>query len=209
MTTGIQILNSERTSAMVERITRESKIKITVDREKRKEASEIKTGIPFFDHMLETISWRACMNIDVSVERSTNLSHVTCEDVGITLGTAIFCMVEKSIEYGINCSADATVALDEALSMVVLSIEGRPRLYITEALEFEHVENMSFYDLKAFLEGLSLGMKATIHVDILKGEDPHHVWESVFRSFGECLRIAFAENKWRKGMTVGIKGTFE
>ena len=86
---GMKILSAGSRLAIVERITRESKIKVEVDRGEKVVTSEINTGISFLDHMLETICWRACMNMRVAVENFTKLKHVVCEDVRITLGAAL------------------------------------------------------------------------------------------------------------------------
>jgi imidazoleglycerol phosphate dehydratase HisB len=52
-------------------------------------------------------------------------------------------------------------------------------------------------------------MRATIHIELLRGNDPHHLWESVFRSFGESLRQALTKNEWRKGSVAGVKKTVD
>ena len=62
-------------------------------------------------------------------------------------------------------------------------------------------------DLVTFFEGFVQGAKCTLHIDLLKGYNPHHIWESIFRSFGEALKITFSECAWRKGTTPGVKGT--
>jgi Imidazoleglycerol-phosphate dehydratase len=61
-------------------------------------------------------------------------------------------------------------------------------------------------DLQNFLSGFSNGAKCTLHVNIKEGEDPHHIWESVFRALGEALKMCFERNEFRKGTTVGVKG---
>ena len=61
-------------------------------------------------------------------------------------------------------------------------------------------------DLDNFLGGFAQGGKCTIHVNLSSGEDPHHLWESVFRAFGESLRSCFNQNEFRKGTTPGVKG---
>jgi imidazoleglycerol-phosphate dehydratase len=70
----------------------------------------------------------------------------------------------------------------------------------------EHVEDMRSADLQAFLAGVAHGARATLHIDLLKGEDPHHYWESIFRALGEAIRICFSPCPWRKGTTPGVKG---
>ena len=62
----------------------------------------------------------------------------------------------------------------------------------------ENVEDMLTEDCVAFVEGLSQGLGATIHLDILKGHDPHHCWEAAFRALGEAINQTFEENTWRR-----------
>ena len=64
-------------------------------------------------------------------------------------------------------------------------------------------------DLVAFFEGFAHGARATVRLDVLEADDPHHAWEAAFRAFGRALRVALAGNRWRVGMTAGVKGTLD
>lgn len=170
---------------------------------------KIDTPLQFFNHMLETVAWRACMNIAVSVDLTDfKLTHVICEDVGLCLGEAYLEMFNREIESGINGSGAACSCIDEALARTAISFEERALLAMDKKLHNARglVEDMQQADLVAFLEGFAQGARATVHVDLLKGSNPHHVWESVFRSFGEALRVSFSPCEWRSGTTPGVKG---
>lgn len=187
---------------------------ITVSLEGGARAANLKKGIAtplhFFNHMLETAAWRGCMNLGVQVTLSDyNLTHVICEDVGLSLGEAVLERFYREIAGGINGSAGAASCIDEALARCVLSFEERSLLVMDPALtrKSELVEDMKAADLAAFFEGFVQGAKATCHIDLLRGENPHHIWESVFRAFGESLRQAFAPCVWRRGTTPGVKGS--
>jgi len=195
----------------VKRETSESKITLTLSAGPRDPnfKKKIATPLQFFNHMLETVAWRACMNIAVSVDLTDfKLTHVICEDVGLCLGEAYLELFNREIESGINGSGAACAGIDEALGRTALSFEGRSLLALDKKLQGCRglVEDMQQADLVAFLDGFAQGARATVHVDLLKGHNPHHIWESVFRSFGEALRASFAPCEWRRGTTPGVKG---
>jgi imidazoleglycerol-phosphate dehydratase len=195
----------------VKRETSESKITLTLSPGPRdpKFKKKIATPLQFFNHMLETVAWRACVNAAVTVDLTDfKLTHVICEDVGICLGEAYLELFNREIEGGINGSGAACSCIDEALARTVVSFEERSLLVMDKKLQGGRglVEDMQQADLAAFLDGFAQGARATLHVDLLKGNNPHHVWESVFRSFGEALRAAFAPCEWRRGTTPGVKG---
>ena len=70
----------------------------------------------------------------------------------------------------------------------------------------DETEDMHSEDLEVFLEGFAQGANCTLHVDILKGVNAHHIWEAVYRSFGLCLGRALAKDENRKNMTSGVAG---
>ncbi len=195
----------------VKRTTAESAIELKLARAERDPdyKKKIDTSLQFFNHMLETIVWRACMNIEIKVElEDFKLTHVICEDVGLALGEALLELFNREVSSGINGSGSATACIDEALAGATLSFEERALLVIDSKLVDgqELVEDMQQADLAAFFEGIVQGARATLHLDLIKGKNPHHIWESVFRAFGESLRVAFEPCRWRRGTTPGVKG---
>ena len=196
----------------VTRKTSESFISVSINTDKRdKELKKnIDTPLQFFNHMIETIAWRACMNIKVTTDLTDfKLTHVICEDVGLTMGEAFYRLYNKSLPEGIKGDGSAVAGIDEALSRVFISFEDRALLCWDDKAVMsvsERVEDMLSADLCSFFEGFVQGAKATLHVDLLKGTNPHHVWESMFRALGESLLIAFSDCPWRKDTTPGVKG---
>ena len=170
----------------------------------------IRTPHNFLNHMLETLAWRACMNIAVSFEDVPGYrsGHVVCEDIGMTLGEILKCLWEANQDRGINGAGYGVMGIDEALARCVVSFENRAKLFFTPppGAVMERVADMLATDLAQFLDGLAQGGRLTLHADVLKGGDPHHMWESVFRALGEAVRCAFAANQWRGGATPGLKG---
>ena len=179
------------------------------------------TPLKFLNHMVDHIAYRGLVRIAAGIEEigpaavpepgpSRLLAHVICEDLGATLGGAFGCLfVEQSEASGANGCGVGIATIDEALARVVVSVEGRPACHFANATGAmpERVEDMLCCDLLNFLDGFARGMECTLHVDVLKGRDPHHIWESVFRALGEALRQVFGPCDGRKGLVPGLKGT--
>jgi len=190
----------------VQRNTRETKVTVTVNTMNDRQL-KVETTIPFLNHMIETIAWQANLNIGVRFDSKIDLGHPIAEDIGITLGRAIFELYKSNLSKGVEGFGFARGVLDESVANVVISIEGRA-YSIVDGPIFENVDGMCGYDLIAFLDGFCQGCKCTLRVEYY-GKDPHHCWEAVFRSFGLAIRKTFESNNWRKGKTVGLKGTLE
>ena len=190
----------------VVRNTKETKITVNVNTI-RKKSLDVDTAIPFLDHMIETLAWRANLNIGVKIESKVNLEHTIAEDIGITLGNAILELFKIKLPEGIEGFGSAKGAIDEALADAIISFEGRVNDFI-DGPEFQNVDGISGYSLVAFLEGFCQGCKCTLRVNY-SGKDPHHSWEAVFRALGYALKNALCENKWRKGTISALKGTME
>ncbi len=169
---------------------------------------KIRTPYPFFNHMLETIAWRSCLNIELDASTTGyELGHVICEDSGWTLGLALERLFRQRVPGGIQGDGDACAVMDEAVCRCHLSFEGRARcvLHHSGALP-PSVEGMPGDDLVAFLEGLTYGGAITLHLFFVDGRDPHHLWEAAHRALGKAIRAAFDPFPWRAGTTPGVKG---
>jgi imidazoleglycerol-phosphate dehydratase len=182
------------------RTMKETFVTLELDREKK--ALEIDTGLHFLNHMVETIAWGACMRIGVKVDtvEGRRLTHAMSEDTGITLGKALRALYDRGIKRGLNGTGSSLFVLDEALARVVIDVAGRRNSFIglrAKGARLERVEDMLAQDCVAFVEGFSQGLGGTIHLDILKGHDPHHCWECACRAIGEAIRQVFTENLWR------------
>lgn len=197
----------------ITRRTAESRIAVTVDRSSPRDPQlkkKIGTPMQFFNHMIETIAWRACMNIAVDYHMPDyKLTHVICEDVGITMGEAYLRLFQRAIPEGVNGDGHAVSGIDESLARVFVAFEERALLAFDQNVVLHHaerVEDMLSADLCGFFEGFAQGARCTIQIDLMKGVNPHHLWEAIFRAFGECLRKSFQPCPWRAGTTPGVKG---
>lgn len=191
----------------VVRETTESKINVVIEKGvvKPDYREKINTPIPFLNHMIEHIVWRSGVNIEVDIKLDKfDLSHVVCEDIGQTLGVAVLEFVEENTPVGYG---DAIGIIDEAKTQSVISFEGRSYLSFSSAVELpQTAEGMLGEDLQTFLDGFVQGARCTLHVDIEKGENAHHIWESAFRAVGSALGRALSTDSERAGQTSGVAG---
>jgi len=162
--------------------------------------------------MLQTICRRASLNIDADfkcVLPETANQHVIWEDIGTALGAGIAQLMLKRRDNGVAGAGEGVACIDEALSRVYLSFEGRAGCFIniagSKAKSCELVEDAKCQDVQQFFAGFCQGARCTLHLEIGKAIDTHHLWEPAFRAFGEALRMALKSNYWRKGVIVGVK----
>lgn len=173
----------------------------------------IKTPVPFLNHMIEHIAWRACVNIDVTAEQADfTLQHVLFEDLGTTMGRAFAEYIARNKAAGAAGYGDAVGIIDEAKATVAVSFEDRAYLNFCPAAGVHmpaQTEGVLSEDLETFLEGFVQGARCTLHVDVDKGVNGHHIWEAVFRGLGIALGRACACDAQRAGRTAGVAGTVE
>lgn len=173
----------------VTRTTKETDLHVRVDLDGRGE-SRVKTGIGFFDHMLEAFARHSL--IDLTVEARGDLhvdGHHTVEDTGIVLGQAL----EKALgnRAGIRRYADSMVPLDEALVRCVVDVSGRP--YLSYDIEIPKWQMLGDYDVfltPEFFRALVLNAGLTVHLDLIRGDNPHHIVEAAFKAFARAFEAA-------------------
>ena len=150
-------------------------------------------------------SKRAALNIEIEMSLDKfQLDHLVTEDVSMTLGRAVgeFVRLNSPSGYGFG-----TGIIDEAKSEAVISFEDRSYLDFTSAVEYdEMVEGMPAEELITFLDGFVQGARCTMHVDVLKGKNGHHIWEATYRAVGIALGAAMSVDENRKGLTSGVAG---
>ena len=178
---------TERT-ARVTRNTKETQIDITINLDGVGKA-DFDTGIPFLEHMLEQIAKHGVIDIKIKATGDLHIDdHHTVEDIGITLGQAI----SKALgdKKGIRRYGHAYVPLDEALSRVVIDFSGRPLLVSHAKYPDRNIGKFSTGLIHEFFQGFANHALATLHLDCFRGENSHHVAETLFKAFGRALRMA-------------------
>jgi len=190
----------------VKRKTTESEIAVSIDVSpvKMDYRSKINTPIPFLNHMIEHIVWRSGINISINCSLDKfELDHLVCEDVGMTVGKAIAYYVKNHCVKGYG---DGIGIIDEGRATAVVSFESRSLLVFDgKELLPDQTEHMLSEDLITFLDGFVQGANCTLHIDLQKGENGHHIWESIYRAVGIALGRAI-ENHTGVNSTAGVAG---
>ena len=167
--------------------------------------SDIRTGIGFFDHMLDQIARHGLIDMTVHADGDLHIdAHHTVEDVGIALGQALAqAMGNKA---GLCRYGHSYVPLDEALSRVVLDLSGRPGLVFEAQFTAERIGQMDTQLVREFFQGLVNHAGMTLHVDNLRGYNAHHQAETMFKAFGRALRMALTVDDRTAGVVPSTKG---
>jgi imidazoleglycerol-phosphate dehydratase len=208
---GIDVRVATPNQAEVVRRTTETEITCRVRSGKRQKWN-LDTGLNFLNHMIEELAYFSELNLDTVVKSPRFLlAHTVVEDTGLTLGKAFHELATaRSNGIGIRGFGSAQCVLDEAFCEVRVSFEGRVGVYISRHVRrFGWVEDVQEEFLESFFQGFAQSMRLTIHIDLLRADDPHHLWEACFRSFGAAMRELLKPDEWRKGGISGIKGTLD
>ena len=170
----------------VRRTTKETDLSVRVVLDGRGE-SVIHTGIGFFDHMLEAFARHALVDLTVRAEGDLHVDgHHTVEDTGIALGQAIAQALGD--RRGIRRYADALVPLDDALVRAVVDVSGRPfLLYNIEIPKWQMLGDYDVFLTPEFFRAVVLNAGLTAHLDLVRGDNPHHIVEAAFKAFARAL----------------------
>jgi imidazoleglycerol-phosphate dehydratase len=168
--------------------------------------SQLSSGIPFLDHMLDQIARHGMLDINVAANGDLHIdAHHTVEDIGITLGQAFTrALGDKK---GLYRYGHAYVPLDEALSRVVLDVSGRPGLEFNVEFSRARIGDFDVDLIHEFFQGFVNHALVTLHVDNLRGDNAHHQAETIFKAFGRALRMAVEADARMAGLMPSTKGT--
>jgi imidazoleglycerol-phosphate dehydratase len=159
----------------VERTTSETSVRVTLA--VGTGAADIRTGVPFLDHMMTVLTRYA--GLDLTIQASGDLRHHLIEDVALTVGEALRRVLPATCaRYG-----QRTVPMDEALVEAVLDAGGRP--YYRGPLPSSLYEHW----MRSFCDAA----KVTLHLRVLRGRDRHHIVEAAFKALGFALRQALVD----------------
>jgi imidazoleglycerol-phosphate dehydratase len=213
--------------AVIKRHTGETRIdlKLVLDGVGR---SKVRTGIPFFDHMLTLFAKHAVVDLDLKCDGDLEVdAHHTVEDCGIALGQAFLAALgdKKGISrYGTGFDprnplwGEAHVPMDECLARCVIDFSGRPYLVWRglEGMAFrrvearERVQDMSsafrFGLAREFFQGFANEARCNLHLELLYGQEPHHVVEGLFKAFAKAVDFACQRDPRIEGRLPSTKG---
>jgi imidazoleglycerol-phosphate dehydratase len=189
----------------VRRQTKETDLRVRVDLDGRGQA-EVHTGIGFFDHMLEALARHGLLDLTVRASGDLHVDgHHTVEDTGIALGQAIAQALGDRA--GIRRYADVLVPLDEALVRAVVDVSGRPFLaYHVDIPKWQMLGDYDVFLTPEFFRALVLNAGLTCHMDLVRGDNPHHIVEAAFKAFARALDEATAVDPRLHGAVPSTKG---
>ena len=184
--------SSGRRRARVKRSTSETSITVALDLD-GKGAYSVDTGIPFLDHMLETLSRHSLIDLDIKARGDTEIDdHHTVEDVGLAIGLAILRALGD--KRGINRFGHAQVPLDEALVSATVDLSGRPFLVYNLKLRHHRVGEFETELVNDFMQALMNEAAMNLHINKLYGRNPHHIIEAAFKAVARALGTAVSRD---------------
>jgi len=190
--------------ATINRETRETQITLSLNLDGTGQTS-ISTGIAFFDHMLELLAFHGLIDLSVKAQGDLGVDyHHTVEDVGIVLGEAVAGAVgEKAgmVRYGFFL-----LPMDECLSRVVLDLGGRSHFVYRVHPPQMMVRDFNIVLVRECFQAFANSAGANLHMELLYGDEPHHIAESLFKGFGRALHAATRIDPDRHGSVSSTKG---
>ena len=195
---------AEFRQATIERNTTETKIalKLTIEGSGR---YRIKTGIRFFDHMLELFTRHGAFDLDLQCDGDLEVDqHHTVEDVGIALGEAF----AKSLgdKKGILRAGYFLMPMDETLGVAAIDLSGRVACVVKTKVKSRLVGDLQSELVEDFFEGFARGAHANVHLKTMYGRSNHHKVEALFKAFARALRVACSKDKQLGEMLPSTKG---
>ena len=181
-----------RTST-IERITNETKVNLVLDLD-GVGRGKIKTNIPFFDHMLEQLTFHSLVDLELNARGDIDIDfHHSVEDCGICLGKAfVEALGDKK---GINRYGFFLLPMDDALIRVALDFSGRSFLSWKVNFPANRVGEFDLELVREFFNAFSTNSGTTLHVEMLDGFNSHHISEAIFKAVGKSIKMAIEKNK--------------
>ncbi len=176
--------------AEISRKTAETDIKLSINIDGNGNSS-INTGIGFLDHMLVLFSKHGFLDLSIECKGDLRVdSHHTIEDVGIVLGQAI----NKALgeKQSINRYGSSMVPMDETLVSVAMDISNRPYLVSNLSFSVEILGDLQTEMFEEFFRAVAFNAGITLHINLINGNNNHHIAEAAFKAFGRALDQATA-----------------
>ncbi len=171
--------------AEVTRKTKETDITISINLDGKGESS-ISTGIPFLDHMLTLFAKHGLFDLTLHATGDLEIDgHHTIEDIGLVMGEAINTALGD--KQGIKRYGWTILPMDETLALVALDLSGRPYLVYDLAPPADNINGTDTRLFHEFFQALTVKAGMNMHIQLMKGEEVHHVFEAVFKGFAKSL----------------------
>lgn len=178
--------------AKIDRVTNETQIALSLDLDGTGK-SDVKTGVGFFDHMIDQLAKHALIDIEARVEGDLEIDdHHTVEDFGIALGLAL--RDAMGDRRGINRYGCFTLVMDDARIQSALDLSGRPHLSWNVAFPSSKIGTFDTELVREFFTAFSMNARMTLHVQQEAGLNAHHIAEAAFKSVARALCTALEAN---------------
>lgn len=179
--------------AKVKRKTEETEISVEINIDGSGK-SDIKTSIPFLDHMLELLAQHGLFDITLKAKGDIEVDcHHTVEDIGICLGE---CFKKALGDFkGIKRYGESTVPMDESLGSIVLDVCNRPSLVFNTPLTKGKVGTFDIELVKEFFNAFAQKSGISLHINVPYGDNAHHIIEAIFKAFARALDMASTVDK--------------
>jgi imidazoleglycerol-phosphate dehydratase len=192
-------------TATVERKTTETRVTCTVnlDGEGR---FDVKTGVGFFDHMMEQLSRHSLIDITLKAEGDLHIDdHHTVEDSGIALGQAI----AKALgdRKGIRRYGSCDLAMDETLSRCAIDVSGRAFLVFKAVFPRDKIGTFDTELVREWFQAFAMNAGITLHLENAYGENAHHIAEASYKALARALRDAIEIDPRQKDRIPSTKGS--
>lgn len=172
-------------SAVIERITKETQIKLSLEIDGKGEA-QICTSVPFLDHMLDLFARHGLFDLKVEAHGDIDIDfHHTVEDIGIVLGSAF--KEALGDKCGIRRYGQTTVPMDETLASVATDLSGRPYLVYNVNLPKVKIGEFDVELVREFFQGFVNHCGANLHINLMYGDNVHHIVEACFKAAARAL----------------------
>ena len=192
-------------TATVERKTTETRVTCTVnlDGEGR---FDVKTGVGFFDHMMEQLSRHSLIDITLKAEGDLHIDdHHTVEDSGIALGQAI----AKALgdRKGIRRYGSCDLAMDDTLSRCAIDVSGRAFLVFKAVFPRDKIGTFDTELVREWFQAFAMNAGITLHLENAYGENAHHIAEASYKALARALRDAIEIDPRQKDRIPSTKGS--
>jgi imidazoleglycerol-phosphate dehydratase len=172
-------------SAAIERITKETQIKLSLELDGKGE-SQLCTSVPFLDHMLDLFARHGLFDLKIEAHGDIDIDfHHTVEDIGIVLGTAF--KEALGDKCGIRRYGQATVPMDETLASVATDLSGRPYMVYNVPLPKVKIGDFDVELVREFFQGFVNHCGANLHINLMYGDNVHHILEACFKAAARAL----------------------
>ncbi|MCC5834991.1 MAG: imidazoleglycerol-phosphate dehydratase HisB [Opitutales bacterium] len=196
---------AEQRLSQITRNTSETRISLSLNIDGSGKG-DINTGIPFFDHMLELFARHGLFDLTVKAEGDLSVDyHHTVEDVGIVLGQALKEAVgdkKGMVRYGFFL-----LPMDECLARFVIDIGNRPLLDYRVTSQHQFVRDFNILLVREFFQAFANSAGANVHIELLHGDEPHHIAEAIFKAFARALDAATRIDDRQADRIPSTKGT--